>query len=166
MKKVRFDIPIETDKHIVYPERGEIYNKQSQNFCGYIDKGYKRFNLNGKVYKNHRYIYEMYHNIKLTPEQEIDHIDRNKLNNKIENLRISDRVRNNQNRESVLNSTSIYKGVSWFKRDNKWRSSITVNGKQIHLGLYKNEKLAGLSYNIYANQLNKKYDYHFLLNKF
>lgn len=51
--------------------------------------------------------------------------------------------------------TSIYKGVSWFKRDGCWRAWIYVNKKQIHLGYYFNEEEAAKAYNEAVIKYNK-----------
>jgi len=59
----------------------------------------------------------------------IDHIDHNKLNNSIENLRITNGTGNQQNRKNV-------KGYYFDKKMNKYQAYIKVNGKNIHLGYY------------------------------
>ena len=74
----------------------------------------------------------------------VNHIDFNKLNNKVENLEIvTSRV--NSNRQHIK-STSQYTGVSIFKQKNKWRASIRLNKKTKHLGLFTNEYDAHLAY--------------------
>lgn len=58
-----------------------------KNNGGFIDeKGYKRLSKNGKHIREHRKIFENYYKIKLTPKMVIHHIDKNRSNNKIENL--------------------------------------------------------------------------------
>ena len=79
----------------------------------------------------------------------INHIDFNKTNNKVENLEI---ITNRENsNQKHLKSSSIYTGVSWDKRYNKWRSNITVNGKLKHLGYFINELEAS---EVYKKELN------------
>lgn len=63
----------------------------------------------------------------------IDHINRNKLDNRKENLRFSDRSQNHYN--STFFGDDV--GVGWHKRSKSWRAYITVNGRQIHLGNFK-----------------------------
>lgn len=86
-----------------------------------------------------------------------DHIDGNKLNNQKYNLRTVTRTQNIYNRGSFKRSTSKYKGVCWFKRDNKWRTSITKDRKQYHLGLYTVEEDAALAYNKKAVEFQGEY---------
>ena len=65
----------------------------------------------------------------------IDHINRNPLDNRKCNLRICTQFINNQNQS---HNTSGKVGVSYCKKDYKYKAYIKVNGKQINLGYYKN----------------------------
>jgi hypothetical protein len=67
-----------------------------------------------------------------------DHIDRNRLNNNISNLRYATYSENNQNRSKCKNNTSTCTGVSFHKKANKWEVRITINGTRTHIGLYIN----------------------------
>lgn len=82
----------------------------------------------------------------------VDHIDRNPLNDKIENLREATPAQNSRNRTSLKNSSSKYLGVSFCgnNQTNPWRAIINVNGKNIYLGYFPTEELAALSYNMAA----------------
>lgn len=73
----------------------------------------------------------------------VDHINNNKLDNRVENLQI---ITQRENLIKDKSCSSKYAGVSWFKLRNKWRASISKNGKKIHLGLFTNEYDAALSY--------------------
>ncbi len=63
---------------------------------------------------------------------EVDHKDRDKSNNKIENLRLATRSQNQSNIR--------FRGVTWSKDTNKWQAQIQVNSKKIHLGLFTEEQ--------------------------
>lgn len=89
--------------------------------------------IKNKLYKTHRLVF-LYHKGYLP--KVIDHIDRNPLNNKIENLREVTHSENCFNRLKNKNNTSGYKGVSFHKTMNKWRAMIKVKGKDICLGYY------------------------------
>lgn len=82
------------------------------------------------------------------PNVIVDHIDRNRLNNQKSNLRMADQTQNSANRGKQGGvSSSAYKGVSFDKRRDLYRAYCRVNGKMIHLGYFKDEKLAAKAYN-------------------
>lgn len=68
----------------------------------------------------------------------VDHINGDVLDNRKSNLRIATRQQNNMNRRVSSNNTSGVTGVSFCRSYNKWQSTISVNGKMIHLGLFSN----------------------------
>ena len=69
---------------------------------------------------------------------ETDHINRKKLDNRRENLRMVDRSQSQWNKGEYRNNTSGVKGVDWKKRDSKWRVRIQVRNKRINVGLFDN----------------------------
>ena len=79
----------------------------------------------------------------------VDHIDNNKLNNKLENLQL---ITSRKNASKDKKGVSKYTGVCWFNRDKKWKAQIYKNGKQTHLGYFDTEIEA---YKIYKKELNK-----------
>jgi len=83
----------------------------------------------------------------------VDHIDHEKLNNNLENLRLVT-ARDNQNK-SHLKSSSKYVGVSFHRLSNKWQSAIFNKGKKNYLGLYINEEDARDAYNDALSDINK-----------
>lgn len=66
--------------------------------------------------------------------QEVDHIDRNPLNNRLSNLRVCNRSQNVMNTSIREDNKYNCKGISYDKRVSKWRANITVNKKTIYLG--------------------------------
>lgn len=79
--------------------------KKRHDLAGSIDKdGYYLVCVNYKIYRCHRILYQLYHNIILDPNEKIDHIDRNKQNNSIENLRICTKSENAMNRIAQSNN--------------------------------------------------------------
>lgn len=105
--------------------------------------------LNYKYYLCARIIYYM--ETKHDPlEYHIDHKKRDATINA--DLRPATASQNNANRAKPktrdgIPTTSKYKGVSWFKRDKKWKVNITVNKKHIYLGVYDSEVEAAKAYN-------------------
>lgn len=87
----------------------------------------------------------------------VDHINRNGLDNRVENLRICTNKENLLNSKKALGKLSIYKGVTFDKERNKWRSSIAFNRKTIFLGRHDTEKEASEAYDEYAKKLHKQF---------
>jgi len=108
---------------------------------GYIHPtGYRRFMYKRKGYAVHRIIWLMqYNNLPL----EIDHKDTDKLNNKIENLRIA----NNKNQQNVnlrIDNTSGAKNVYWNKLNKKWSVIVSSDNKRHNIGYFEDLELAEL----------------------
>lgn len=83
----------------------------------------------------------------------IDHIDGNGLNNQKSNLRFCTSQQNQMNQKKIKNTSSIYKGVCWNKRINKWHCQIKINGKMQYLGSHINEVDAAMAYDNRAKEL-------------
>ena len=96
-------------------------------------RGYVSVRLCGKHYYVHRLIYMMHYGF--MPEF-LDHIDGNKLNNKIENLRSATKSENNRNKKLYKNNKSGVKGVQWNEPCKKWRAVLKLDGKNKHIGLF------------------------------
>ena len=79
---------------------------------------------------------------------EWDHADRDIYNNQRSNLRLATRSQNQANsvKETDRGFTSKYKGVSWYAAKGKWFVKITIDKKQIYLGLFVNEEDAARAY--------------------
>ena len=88
---------------------------------------------------------------------EVDHINRNKLDNRKENLRIVTRSENCANRGSFSFSSSKYKGVHWSKKSGRWEAAIKKDGKQMYLGSFDDEIAAASAYNHFARELWGEY---------
>lgn len=70
----------------------------------------------------------------------IDHINRNGLDNRKINLRLTTHSVNTRNCKLNKNNTSGFKGIVWSKNDKRWVASLNVNDKKIHLGQFKDKK--------------------------
>lgn len=130
------------------PETGLLERKLRNGdwrICG--DKprrdGYARVWVDGKFYYPHRLAWLLVY--RECPDF-IDHIDRNKMNNRIENLRAVTPSENSHNLGMHHDNTSGYPGVSFHRRCKKYQAQTAVNGKNIYLGLYATAEEAHVAY--------------------
>jgi len=89
----------------------------------------------------------------------VDHKNHNGLNNRKPNLRLCTQRQNQRNRRPKRGSSSQYKGVSWHKEKKKFRAAIFYNGKNIHLGYFKDEVEAAKAYDKKAKELFGEFAY-------
>ncbi len=108
-------------------------------------KGIRRIiGVNNDQYLASRLIFLWHHGY--LPEV-VDHENRNCCDDRIENLRAADFFQNARNVNSHKDSSSIYLGVSFMKKNGKWEVKIWVNGKSIFLGIYSTQEEGALAYN-------------------
>ena len=96
--------------------------------------GYLLIGVQSRLYRAHRLAW--LHTYGVWPEDQLDHINRNRSDNRISNLREVTTKQNGQNRSKQSNNTSGHPGISWHKRDSKWGAHIRHNQKLIHLGYF------------------------------
>jgi hypothetical protein len=94
--------------------------------------GYKTGVIWGRRYMAHRVIMAMLNGE--WPPQDVDHINGNRSDNFIKNLRLASRKENSRNAARPSTNTSGHVGVSWSKKDKRWRAGICVDGREIYLG--------------------------------
>lgn len=87
------------------------------------------------------------------PRTNIDHRDRNGLNNQKNNLRSCSTSQNGANSRKSRNNTSGFKGVTWQKIARKWQSQLMHNRKHYYLGLFEDPKEAAKAYDVKAVQI-------------
>jgi len=148
MKTIK-PLPLQEELHKFFEyKKGHLYWKTKPrnsakigDKVGSLDsKGYVVLKLNNLPYKMHRIIW-VYHYDTISSNLQIDHIDGNKANNKIENLRLATNSQNNfNNKRAYGNSKSNILGVHWCKTKRKWVSQIRKNNKSIHLGYFVNQE--------------------------
>jgi len=108
-----------------------------------------------KSVKMHRLIYELENNVKLDSKQHIDHVNQNKTDNRLSNLRLCE-IDSSTNQINVgvrADNTSGYKGVVYREKTGKWEAKISYKEKRIWLGAYTNKEMAAIKYNEKALEL-------------
>lgn len=105
-------------------------------------RGYLQISIDYKKYYTHRLAW--LYTFGVMPE-EIDHINGDRLDNRIENLRPATRKQNSRNRVRPQNNKSGVKGV-YRSSPNTWRAQIKVDGKQIVLGWFRDLGAARAAY--------------------
>jgi hypothetical protein len=104
-------------------------------------QGYLATKIHGHHYCVHKLIW-LWHYGEI-PDQ-LDHINRDSLDNRIENLRPATASQNTMNRKLFSNNRSGCRGVSWNKRQNKWFAYVDVNKRRKNLGYFQDLELADL----------------------
>lgn len=98
-----------------------------------MKNGYWCVCLYGKHYYAHRIIWEM-HNNQVLDGYQIDHINHDRLDNRIENLRLVTVTENNRNQSKFKTNKSGATGVYWSRQRRKWIAAIWNNNKIKYLG--------------------------------
>lgn len=118
-------------------------NQKAGDMAGFMNKrGYWQIQFDGKKYQLHRVIFFL-HNGYLPDE--LDHIDNDRGNNRIEKLRPATRSENLKNTSLRCDNTSGHKNVQFHKPTRKWKVSLRINGKKTHIGLYDDIDMAALA---------------------
>lgn len=84
---------------------------------------------------------------------EIDHINGNGLDNRMENLRIVTRLQNSMNQHKKKIGKSKYKGITYDTRSNSWQARIGKNNQRFNIGTFKKEEDAAQAYDNKAKEL-------------
>lgn len=116
---------------------GRFTDKQAGSQSG---SGYRKIQIDNRHYLEHRLVWMYFH--KTFPEMEIDHINGDKTDNRIENLRHVSSVKNNQNKKLPFHNTSGVIGVAPARSRDKWLAHIKVGDENIYLGTYETIELA------------------------
>ena len=157
-------------KHLITQEKGEVkikidneyyiidkkYEKAFNELKFYIKKGYAKIKIQSRP-SLHRLIWFLEYNS--YPELYLDHIDRDKKNNKISNLRLVNCSQNSSNstkRKSKKNSK--YKGVHR-TANGKYQAMVWYDGKNHAVGSFPTEEEAALAYNQKAKEIFGNYAY-------
>ena len=113
----------------------------------------------GYAVSKSRYKSALMHRVVMNPSEEdyIDHKNRNKLDNRKNNLRICDQSYNMANSKTPSHNTSGFKGVSFSKTEKKYKAYICRKGVKYNLGTYATVEQAAQAYKTKAEQLFGEY---------
>lgn len=132
--------------HVFYDVKtGKLVRKKFDGRCmpdGYLgslkQSGYMVARIESKSYRVHHLVWLYFHG--RYPDKHIDHINGNRSDNRIENLRECSPSENHQNRSSNKNSKSKYLGVSWCSARRKWVARIKAADINKQLGYFGSEE--------------------------
>ncbi len=116
--------------------------------------GYLHIKFNSKLYFAHRLAW--FYEYGKMPDVHLDHINHDRPDNRISNLREVDNATNSKNVSLMKNNKSSICGVNFYKADGTWVSYISVNRTRIHLGYFK-DKNEAICARLHANRL---YQFH------
>lgn len=104
--------------------------------CGRIARtGYREIGIDGRLYHAHRLA--VLYMTGEWPEQVVDHINRDKADNRWSNLRVASQSQNMANVDVRQSNTSGHPGVTWDKSRSKWRAQIRIDGVKTNLGRFE-----------------------------
>jgi hypothetical protein len=122
------------------------YNAKAGSQAGAVcpATGYRRIRLGKKrKLQAHRIAWLLHYGVDPFP-LEIDHIDGNRLNNRIDNLRLVTKQQNQFNRKTNKNNSSGYRGV--YLIGGKWQAAIRINGHLQRIGTFETAQLASAAW--------------------
>ena len=125
-------------------------NAKAGNRAGRLLKtGYRSVHVSGRRYQEHRLIYLWHHGV--MPAQ-VDHINRLKADNRIENLRAADHSSNQMN-TAARGNHSGFRGVRFVPKTGRWVARIYRKGKEIRLGTFATPDAAIAAYQAAAKEM-------------
>jgi len=129
------------------------YHIKNNMYPIFYSDGYAIIQIKNKNYRLHRYVYYIFYKNKITPKTHIDHINNNKLDNQLKNLREVTYLQNTLNRSKGDNTTSKYYGVSRATYKNWWQCQLKYNNMHYNF-LYLNEIHAAYHYDLLIKKHN------------
>ena len=123
------------------------------SLAGCVNKaGYMIVTINSKTYRVQRIIW-LWMFGSIPANFFIDHINGNKLDNRLTNLRLATNKQNQENRAAPKNSSSGLRGVGWHKSNGKWIARISHNNQRKTIGFFDTKEQAWQAYKAEAAKL-------------
>lgn len=134
-------------------DTGALRRKATGKQLGWVRAdGYIGVKIGRRYYLAHRVAWLLVHGD--WPKGHLDHINGDRADNRMANLREATHAENLHNRGRNKNNTSGYKGVSLHRSTGKWDARIMVNRKQVYLGIYETQEDAHAAYTSAAAKLH------------
>jgi len=144
---------LERLRALFYCKDGKCYNRISRGSAkkdleaGYIaEDGYRRVRIDGSYHYIHRVVWMLSTGKAIPDDLFIDHIDGNKLNNSIQNLRLASSLENQYNKFRQTNGSSQFKGVWFDSKKDCWKASIRLKDRRFYIGQFNTEIEAAIAY--------------------
>lgn len=121
----------------VVPELADAWNRRfAGTRAGSVKgNGYIQVCLSGTIVLAHRVAWALYYGD--WPTGKLDHLNGDRTDNRIENLRIATDLENQRNLKRRSDNTSGHCGVFWNKNTLKWTAAVSVKGRQVYLGSFQ-----------------------------
>ena len=145
----------------VNPVTGNVYRQDRKGKWylspGTLDHwGYRVWNRKRKLHKGHHIVWVVVHGCK--PDGDIDHINGDKSDNSISNLRLASRGHNNANAKLRSDNKTGVKGLHWDSSRSRWLANVSIDGVQ-HQKRFLNREDAEAWITATRNQLHGEYQY-------
>lgn len=105
---------------------------------------YRAVRIDKVAFYEHRLIWFWHHGV--WPDGEVDHINRDRSDNRLENLRVVTREQNQQNTGRARNNTTGVRGVSFIRSQQRYRASIGFDGRRVIIGQFRTLEEAAAAY--------------------
>lgn len=126
-------------------------------FTALAGAGYRHGSILGTLYRAHQIVWAMVFDEWVPEGFTIDHINRVKTDNRLNNLRLATMSENCANRIHVDRSASGYRGVSYHKASGRWQAYVKHEGHQHYVGLFDNPEDAAKAYDQLAATLHGEF---------
>lgn len=149
---------------LVWKERGQVSKTWNSRFAGKsagsMDaQGYINIGINGTLHKAHRLAWVLV-NGAIPEGMQVDHKNRDRADNRIENLRLATPGQNRQNAKLRADNRTRLKGVDFNRKAGNWRARISCEGRTQHLGFFPTPEEAHAAYKRAASKLHGDFAAH------
>jgi hypothetical protein len=132
--------------HLIWRACQVQSNRLGTRAGGIVSGGYRQVYLFGKKWLEHRVAWLLYYGC--WPPETIDHINGDKADNRLCNLRLASSAENNRNVQAQRARSSSFKGV--WRNKKKWVSYITIDGRRLKVGSFDSAEAAAIAYDARA----------------